>query len=419
MKFSPALVALTATSLVSSHRILLTQSTSRQPQSLATQNESVPAGAAYFITNEPDGNYIIASDIGADGKLTFKHAIWAGGRGAHGLMEPLAPDGLFSQGAIRVAGKNVFTVNAGSNTAVMFSIDPNEPTKLRMVGGPVSSGGEFPVSIAISKQSGQVCVLNGGRLNGVNCYKQDPSLGLVQMSNTLRSLNLNVTTPPSGPVGTVSDVIFNEDGTQLLAAVKGVPPAEGFVASWAVDPTSGDLAEDFIRTASPPSGVPFSMTIIPGKDAVLSADPIGGFDIFDFRNAQQGSSTAFPIPGQLALCWTTFSKETGNFYLIDAGTSIITEVNVDSNLNATIVNQYPQASGGATIGTIDSDVANIDGTEFFYSLAALTQSVVVLSLNAPGKTTPVQQFSFQDAVSEAGIKTDPNNLKGMALFVGQ
>jgi hypothetical protein len=107
-------------------------------------------------------------------------------QGAHGLPAPFGTDPFFAQGAIKVSGNNVFTVNvsvitiffrqcthlvcsdqAGSNTATMFSIDANEPAKLKMVGQPVSTGGEFPVSVTISKQSGQVCVLNGGRVNGV------------------------------------------------------------------------------------------------------------------------------------------------------------------------------------------------------------------------------------------------------------
>jgi len=58
-------------------------------------------------------------------------------------------------------------MQAGSNTVSMFAIDKREPSKLTMVGNPVGSGGDFPVSLAISKKTGQVCVLNGGRLNGV------------------------------------------------------------------------------------------------------------------------------------------------------------------------------------------------------------------------------------------------------------
>ncbi|KAF8520247.1 hypothetical protein BU17DRAFT_65589 [Hysterangium stoloniferum] len=414
MKFSSALVAVTAVTVVSSHPILSTRKS--LPPNCSAQNESAAAGAAYFITNEPDGNFIVGSDIGADGKLTFKHATWAGGRGAHGVTDPIGPDGLFSQGSIKIAGQSVFTVNAGSNTVAMFSIDSKDPAKLRMVGQPVSTGGEFPMSVTISKQSGQVCVLNGGKVNGVNCFKQDPRLGLIQMSDTQRSLNLNQTTPPSGPPGTTSHIIFNEDGTQLLASVKGVPPAGGFIASWAVDPTSGSLSAEFIKSGSPQGGgLPFSMTVIPGKDAILATDPGGGFDIFNFKAGKQASSTAVPITGQIATCWSSFSKATGNFYLTDIGTSQVTEVNVDNNLNGTIVNQYPQGNASSTI---DNDIADINGKDFLYVMAPGKQSVMVLSLDAPGKTTPVQQFSFQDAASKAGIKTSTNNLQGMTVFVG-
>ena len=33
------------------------------------------------ITDEPDGNFIVGNDVAADGKLTFKYATWAGGKG--------------------------------------------------------------------------------------------------------------------------------------------------------------------------------------------------------------------------------------------------------------------------------------------------------------------------------------------------
>ena len=49
----------------------------------------------------------------------------------------------------------------------MFKIDLENPAKLTMVGSPVSSGGEFPVSIAINDQGTMACALNAGRVNGV------------------------------------------------------------------------------------------------------------------------------------------------------------------------------------------------------------------------------------------------------------
>lgn len=39
------------------------------------------------MTNEPSGNFIIGSEIGQDGKLSFKEAIWAGGQGSSLILK--------------------------------------------------------------------------------------------------------------------------------------------------------------------------------------------------------------------------------------------------------------------------------------------------------------------------------------------
>jgi hypothetical protein len=49
----------------------------------------------------------------------------------------------------------------------VFNIDPKDPTNLEMIGKPVGSGGEFPVSLAINKAGNSVCTVNGGAINGV------------------------------------------------------------------------------------------------------------------------------------------------------------------------------------------------------------------------------------------------------------
>jgi hypothetical protein len=136
------------------------------------------------------------------------------------------------------------------------------------------------------------------------------------MDNTQRPLNINQTTPATGPAGSVSHVIFNEAGSQLLASVKGVPPVPGFIAVWDVDAKTGALSSDFTKvTPEAPGLLPFSMTIIPGKNAVLATDPGVGFAIFDFKNGKNASSSIVPINGQKATCWSSFSTKTGNFYL--------------------------------------------------------------------------------------------------------
>ena len=102
--------------------------------------------------------------------------------------------------------------------------------------------------------------------------------------NSLRSLSLNQTTPPNGPPGTTSHIIFNEDNTKLFATVKGVPPAQGFLAAWDVA-ADGSLSQDFSTITPPaPGALPFSMTLVDGQNAVLVTDPGVGFDVLDLSS---------------------------------------------------------------------------------------------------------------------------------------
>jgi len=287
------------------------------------------------------------------------------------------------------------------------------------VGGPVSSEGEFPMSVAINENATMVCVLNGGAVNGVNCYKPDSKLGLIAMPNTLRSLGLNQTTPATGPAGSASHVVFSEDGSKLIASVKGVPPTPGFLAAWDIA-SDGSLSAEPVKSTPGPGGLlPFSMTIIPGTNAILATDAGVGFDVFNFggngTNALSATSSVVPITGQKATCWSSFSPKSGNFYLTDIGTSIITEVNVDANLKGSIVKQYPQAAGSATI---DNDIATIGNNNFLYVNAANATTINVLNVNTPGKAATVQNFNFAAAAKAAGVTLNQNNLQGMTTFIG-
>lgn len=386
-------------------------------------------GAAYFITNDPNDNFIISADIAPDGRLALRQAISTGGVGLHGDDGGAnGPDPLFTQGAIKAsaASNMLVTVNPGSNTLSVFSIDPTDPANLQQIGEPIGSGGEFPVSVAFNKAGNMLCALNGGEVNGVSCFKVDKNKGLLPAAKTNRVLNLNQTTPANGPAGTVSHVLFSEDGKQLIASVKGVPPKPGFLAVWDVA-QDGTLSKDFKQVAPAKGGLlPFSMTIIPGKNAILATDAGLGFDIFDFNgnnnnkggqgkgNNAADKSSAVAIKGQSATCWSSFSKKTGNFYLTDIGTSQVTEVNVDNNLKGTVVKQYFQ---GANSGTIDNDILTVGNNDFLYVLAANATTVNVMALNAPGKAQTLQELDFAAPAKAAGIALSPSNVQGMTTFI--
>jgi len=382
---------------------------------------STCSGAAYIITNDPFGNKILAMNIASNGTLGGITATGTGGLGASCNCTPALFSPLLSQGSIQTnAAENILvTVNAGSNTLSMFKIDFENPAKLTMVGSPVPSGGEFPNSIAINEQGTMACVLNAGRVNGVNCYKPHLERGLIAIPNTLRSLGLILMTPPVIS-GSPSQVAFSKDGRTLIAVVKGFPNiTSGFLAAWAIA-SDGSLSAEPIKSTAPLGSLaaPFSTTLIPGTNAIFVADTNVGFDIFDFgsEHSLSANSSAFRIPGEQATCWSSFSSKSGNFYITDPGTSLVTEVNVDKNLRGTVVRQYQLAASSATV---DNAIASVGRSNFLYILAAQALTVDVLNVNTAGNAMTVQNFNFTSAAQKAGVTLNSslNYLDGMTTFV--
>ena len=108
------------------------------------------------MTNQDD-NAIMVMPVQEDGTLAEGEAVSTGGQG--GVMidpetgEEVATDALASQSAMRVAGDNLFAVNAGSNSLTMMAINPEDPLQLAMVGEPVETGGDVSVNCLRFMQS--------------------------------------------------------------------------------------------------------------------------------------------------------------------------------------------------------------------------------------------------------------------------
>jgi hypothetical protein len=335
---------------------------------------------------------------------------------------------------VKVGANSLFAVNPGSNTLSMFAINPADPANIKTVGKPISTSGEFPMSVAVNKAGTMACVLNGGAKSGVACFKAGAK-GLSAIPNTVRDLGLGQTTPPQGPALSASHAIFNVDETQLLAAIKGTPTAPGFVAVWDVA-ADGSLSKTF-NAVTPPKGgaLPFGMAVVEGaKNAIISTDPALGLTIMDLSTPTApgktttaikslaatntiagGGSNALKVNGEDAVCWVAFSKATGTFFTSDIGTATITEVKVDpATLASSIVQQYPQAPGSATL---DVAVGTVSGKDFLYILGANQTSVDVMSLPAAGKGVTIQNVNFAEAAKQLGVALSPDNVQGMTVFI--
>jgi len=375
---------------------------------------SFSTGAAYFMTNNPTGNAIITADIGSDGMITLAQAYNMSGSGLRGNSSFAGPDALFSQGAVRThVGANLLAaVNPGSNSLSLFSINPETPSELAVVGMPISSGGHFPMSVAFNSAGNQLCALNSGEINGVQCFSVDATNGLAIKANTTRSLGMDQTTPPTGPTNTASQLIFSEDDSSLLVAVKGVDVnTPGYLAMWDVLP-DGSLSSNFTRIVAPAGGAyPFSLTPIPGQNAYLSADFNVGVDVFDITS---GSATVLPISGQGATCWTTYSPRTGNYYASDTATGNVAEIALAADLTPSLVAQYPfQASNSP----IDLEVASLGDNDYMYIMMPGNLSIGVMSLSAAGNATALQVMDLAAPAAAIGVQMSADYVAGLAVYV--
>ncbi|CAD6581369.1 MAG: hypothetical protein TREMPRED_002989 [Tremellales sp. Tagirdzhanova-0007] len=366
-------------------------------------------GANYFQTNGFDGNQLVANYIQPDGTLVAGTASWTYGNGSASINDPAPyanhPDPFLGDGSVIVSGDQVFVVNAGSDTFSVFDIDPADPGRPTFV-STYPSGYEYPVSLAASPDGQIVCVLNGGAINGFQCYSAGPS-GWTHVSSWDRKLGLNLTTPPHGPVGgSVSQMAFASDMSYLFVAVKGRMPTDlnnptgqfqpGFIAAYAITGENRmTLASEPVKTSA---AVPFSIKEDFGAEGVyFSSDAATGYAAFRFGS--EAKAVPGTIPNAAANCWVAQSHLTNSFYVVDTGGLVnITEVSIDpTSLEGTILSA--QSLGNNSAGT-DNSIFGYYGVDWMYVNAPAYQTVYTYKISVAGYFEQIQAFSLSDMASE-------------------
>src|SRR5262249_6018124 len=176
---------------------------------------SFVVGHVYVNDNTAGENTIAAFDRHADGTLTPVPGspFGAGGAGTGA--------GIGSQGALQESadGRYLLAVDAGSGQISVLRISPDGGVR-PVSGGPVSSGGAEPVSVAVSRDL--VYVANGG--SGANNYTGFT----LNRGGHLRALAGSTLALPEG--SEPGDVLFNRSGTNLV----GVRIKTSLIDSFAV-----------------------------------------------------------------------------------------------------------------------------------------------------------------------------------------
>jgi len=294
----------------------------------------------------------------------------------------------------------------------MFAIDPKDATKLTMVGKPVAVTGEFPNTVAASQKNKLVCVGSTGAKAGVSCSSFSAQ-GMEAMDN-LRAFDLKQSTPPTGPLNTVSQVLFSGDENTLFTAVKGDPTKNntGFLASFAVSGARKHARDQNVKktvskcgSRSSPAGtaVLFGSSIIPGSTDLFVTDASFGAAVLSIGSNAASVKGKAAIDGQKATCWVAISPATNTAFVTDVGTNRMVEMSVT---DASIIGQIDLSANGDP-GLIDLKAAG----NFVYALS-------------PGNGTTQAAVTVVDATSKKQVQHlqlegmgAGKNAQGMAIFL--
>jgi hypothetical protein len=207
----------------------------------------------------------------------------------------------------------------------MFSIDSTDPTKLTMVGQPADTLGEFPMSVTISTTLKQACVANSGAKAGVACFSMCAA-GLTPLDTSLRPFEINQTTPPSGPLNTVSQVFFNADSTALMTTVKGDPTVNntGFLSVFPV--INGAVSTEETRSSPAGTAVLFGTALLPNSQLFVTDASFGSATLSLSSSNIATISASTKIADQAATCWAAISDVTGSAFVTDVAVNHLVEV---------------------------------------------------------------------------------------------
>ena len=363
-------------------------------------------GAVYTMSNKPDMNQIIVNRLNASGQLTRVNAVDTNGTG----VTTAAADVLLSQGSMAIFSNCLFVVNAGSNSLSMFTISPSDATQLTLLSvQPVN--GWFPISVAVNSM--YACVLTGGNVTGIRCFTYNSS-GLYVISTFDRTLTsfLSQSIPPSGPPRTWSEILFSADNNALIVSVKGSnATAQGYLLFFPFSNNRAVLASNPVLQTPTNAILPFSMTLV-GSNGLLVTDPgASGVLTMNYQstNGTISNSMFTPINASIAgaLCWSTFSSITGNYYVIGASTATIVELNL--NLSSTnnpvrIVQYYPLPNN---TGALETTVVTLAGVDYLYVIGTTAQVISAFQLSTAGNAVALGSFTAQ-----------PGNTTGLPKIVG-
>ena len=305
-------------------------------------------GMVFVQSNDPEQNSVLAFRRAADGSLTAAGEFRTGGRGGSQRDNPFDP--LASQESLVFdrAHQMMIAVNAGSNSVTTFRVRGEKLTDPHTV----SSGGDFPTSIAVSGET--VYVLNAGGTTNVTGFRITHS-GLSRLRHSARELGV---TNDAVPMFTDSppQVGFSPDGKHLLVTTKSANTIEVFAVGH-----DGMLSAQAVSTKSV-GDVPFSFVFDHSGHLLVTEAAKSGVTSYALEDdGTLETITPSVESGQQVLCWIAQAGQF--FYGTNPGSSTISLYTVDGEGRVALGGDngvIANAGGAAAVAAVAAAAADAD-----------------------------------------------------------
>jgi|SRR5579875_1867088 len=334
--------------------------------------------AVFVQTDNTAGNQVVAYHRAGNGTLTLAGTYRTGGLG--GQLTGSVVDHLASQDSLTYANGQLYAVNAGSNTVSVFAVRGDQ-LSLRQV---ISSGGTFPVSVAVHGHLVYVLnALNGGSVQGYwSIFGR-----LVPIPRSNRPLHLDPTATPQF-TNTPGQVAFTPSGSQLIVTTKdNGNDVDVFGVGFA-----GALSRAPVVN-SEPNTLPFAVTFDPAGQVILAEAGTNALASFSLSASGHLTQLEQVGTGQQATCWV--ASDGRHLFASNAGSGTVTSYTDGAAGKLTVLGQ-----ASTDPGTVDAAVSPHGG--YLYVQTGGNGIVDEFSVSG-GSLTEIGSVTVANAVGAEGI----------------
>lgn len=295
----------------------------------------------YLQTNDfnPNQNAVLAYKDAGDGNLRplMGSPFMTGGSGLGNPEQILGPADSDNELRLSPDGKYLLTVNSGSNSIAVFSIQKNG-TLMSVAGSPFPSGGETPVSIDISGNT--VYVVNKSQ-NPLKASVLKPNYTSFTL-NADGSLTANAnstfeTTPGTSP----TQILVSRDGKyafgdDFLGFM--LPTPVGTLRSFKIndgaklDPIAG--TPYILPAGAMPDNGALGLWQHPSGNPLYVGIPVQGkVGVFDINGSTGQLTLKSTVAAGAAACWIKTNSSGNRLYVLNSANNTVQVYNTEDAFN--------------------------------------------------------------------------------------